>query len=122
MANQCSNSIRRSIDINNVVSSISSSDTPGSPQNLAKSWLLNNDTATNACHGTNQILQRFSLAVFFYSTLGSNWFNNNFWLGQKGECEWHGVICTNGTVTSLELGTFDYIFPLFLCLSGQISK
>ena len=102
----CSSPIGRSNDINTVASSISSSFADGSPQAQAQSWLLSVDTATNACNGFDAIRQRYSLAVFFYSTFGSDWFVNTDWLGPQNECDWYGVECTNGLVTSLSMGEF----------------
>ena len=105
-AYNCSSPFGRSSDIKTVVSSISTSVIPGSPQAQALSWLLINDTATNACNGSDQISQRYSLTVFFYSTMGPDWNHTALWLGPEDECSWFGVRCTNnGFVTSLELGT-----------------
>jgi len=109
-AYNCASPVGRSLDINNAVSSISSSVTPGTPQAKALSWLLNVDTTTNACNGLDKIRQRYSLAVFFYSTIGSNWYDKANWLGPQDECSWYGVTCTNSLVTSLFMGTSCDIF------------
>jgi hypothetical protein len=115
-AYDCKNLTNRDKDINSVVESISGLIEVGSPKNLALQWLLNNDTSTNACDGLNSIQQRYSLAVFYYSTLGSDWINNTFWLGPQDECTWYGVACTSGSVTSLFMGTFCDIFLCFLSI------
>jgi hypothetical protein len=115
-AYNCASPVGRSLDINNAISSISSSVTPGTPQAKALSWLLNVDTTTNACNGLDKIRQRYSLAVFFYSTLGPTWYAKAYWLELQDECSWYGVTCTNGSVTSLFMGTFCYIFLCFLSM------
>lgn len=96
------------MDINNVVSSLSSSVTPNSPQANALSWLLNTDTVTNACNGLDQIRQRYSLAVFYFSTAGPTWYSQAYWLGPQDECTWYGVTCTNSSVTTLYMGMLTW--------------
>jgi hypothetical protein len=111
----CAKPINRNRDINSIVESVSSGIIPGSPQDLALQWLLHNDTATNACDGGDRIRQRFALAVFYYSTKGSDWEKGKTsWLGPSDECTWYGVVCLGGKVTSLEMGMF------FLFLSIEL--
>jgi hypothetical protein len=104
-AYSCDSTDGRYLNIINAVAWISRFVTPGLPQAKALSWLLNVDTDTNACDGFHNIYQRYSLAVFFFSTIGSDWADNTSWLGQQDECSWYGVTCTNGFVTSLFMGT-----------------
>jgi len=107
----CKNLTTRERDITSVAQSISGNIDLGSTQELALQWLVNNDTITNTCNGPNAIQQRYSLAVFYYSTIGSNWTNDTFWLGPQYECTWYGVECTNGLVTSLFMGkSFDIAY------------
>ena len=87
------------------MASISSVIEPMSPEDLALSWLLNEDTETNACGGLDRIIQRYILAVFYFSTNGSDWKNKTKWLLRDNECTWYGVTCSGGiVVTSLFMG------------------
>jgi hypothetical protein len=69
-----------------------------SPQHHALSWLANVDTAP--VDGAF-LLQRYALAVLFYSTSGTTdhtnpkggWFNQVNWMTDKGYCTWNGVEC-----------------------------
>jgi Leucine-rich repeat (LRR) protein len=48
--------------------------------------------------------QREALVAIYNSANGNSWKNKSNWLGDIGtECNWHGVICTNGRVTGLFL-------------------
>lgn len=47
-------------------------DTPGTPQNLAADWLINKDTLY-VCPQDPFLIQRYSMAVFYYSTRGDRW-------------------------------------------------
>lgn len=54
----------------------------------------------------SQSVERFALAVFYFSTTGDSWIRRDGWLPRDGqsECNWFGVSCsTGGLVTSLKL-------------------
>jgi hypothetical protein len=58
----------------------------GSPQQRAFFWLLDNanlDSYTNS-----RRLQRYAMAVFYYSTNGENWADNQGWMSDEDECLW----------------------------------
>jgi hypothetical protein len=105
----------------NGVSSTEAIDTPGSPQNLAFNWVVNLDPEY-LCPDNPTLVQRYSLAVFYYSTAGDNWIEcsaptefdsqdaidaandacdidpvdgagTNAWLTAGTECQWGGVVC-----------------------------
>mmetsp|Transcript_13310 Transcript_13310/g.15255 ORF Transcript_13310/g.15255 Transcript_13310/m.15255 type:complete len:1785 (-) Transcript_13310:4-5358(-) len=59
-----------------------------SPQYMAFSWLLGNKYLME--YSNKRILQRYSLATFYYATNGYQWLNNNFWLSDRKECNWYG--------------------------------
>jgi hypothetical protein len=111
----------------NGVSSTEAIDSPGSPQNLAYSWIVNHDPE-HLCPDSPTLVQRYSLAVFYYSTAGENWLQcsapssfdsqdaiaaanaacdiapvdgagTDAWLTPETECQWGGVVCDpiNGT-------------------------
>jgi hypothetical protein len=90
------------------VSTKSQLTTMDSPQYHALHWLANVDRA-NA--DSPHLLQRYALAVFFYSTSGSSehikpvagWEKQDDWMTSKGICIWYGVKCE----TSDKGPTFD---------------
>ena len=50
--------------------------------------------------------EREALVALYNATNGPNWTNNSGWLGSVGtECNWHGVSCSNGRVTELDLSS-----------------
>jgi len=46
---------------------------------------------------STRLLQRYALAVFYYSTHGSNWISRKYWLTGLHECGWIFVICSDIT-------------------------
>lgn len=107
--------------------------TPGTPQNMALNWLVDDDTAY-LCPEDEFLVQRYSLAAHYYSLSGSRWFNcsapedlsdpaaiaaanaaceiepvagtgSDAWLTPSHECDWGGIACNDGMkVERLELG------------------
>jgi len=86
------------------VSTTNALNTPGTPQNAAVNWLIDDDEF-QVCPGDEKIIQRYVMAVFYYSTEGSSWSEcaqtgpcpggqENF-LDKKHECEWGGISCNN---------------------------
>jgi hypothetical protein len=99
------------------------------PQHLALVWLTDYDQAKMK-PSDDALLQRYALAVFYFSTFpnvdinnvaaqeqAGRWNSNDLWLSDKGFCAWHGVSCgahlhegvevthynANGVVLSLNL-------------------
>jgi len=98
----------RRVEITNIVQSISYVDIKNSPQHRALEWILNED-GTNPCPQEElSLLQRYIVAVFYFSTSGDNWDNcsrysnvcvdsggrnrSNF-LTDTHECSWGGLGC-----------------------------
>jgi hypothetical protein len=80
---------------------------PTTPQGMAFMYLVDEDPyLENPCDATT-IEQRYGLTTIWFATTGSNWRNDEGWLGEEQECNWFGVECalSNMLVTSLELGT-----------------
>jgi surface protein len=72
------------------------------PQGRAFSWLLANPTS--AFVNRSKKIQRFALAVFFWSAGGETWTNSGFWMANLDECLFSGVECNNDkTVVALAL-------------------
>ncbi|KAL3942648.1 MAG: hypothetical protein SGBAC_003196 [Bacillariaceae sp.] len=59
---------------------------PSSPQFKALLWLQSNLVDS---YDSQQKIQRFVLAVLFYSTNGEGWINKGSWLTDADECEWN---------------------------------
>ena len=79
--------------------------TVGTSQHLALVWLTDYDDAKLKADD-DALLQRYGLAVFYFSTFPNldinniaaqekygAWFNNDYWLSEKGFCDWYGVTC-----------------------------
>lgn len=65
----------------------------GSPQYLSVQWLAKNDGAKMKPND-EYAMQRYALAVLFYSTSGTDgWINKTNWMTADGLCNWHGVLC-----------------------------
>merc|ERR1712194_117747 len=63
-----------------------------SPQNNALEWLQSKDTFTST--STDQLIQRYVLAAFYYATKGSSaWDHQTNWLTPVNECSWDGITC-----------------------------
>lgn len=113
------------------ISTSSDVDTPGSPQNLAEEWIINLDPLY-VCPDDPSLGQRYTMAVFYYSTRGDRWtqcsapsdFQNqtavaeanaacnivvseggsDAWLTPSAVCEWGGLSCTNSSVVRIDFG------------------
>jgi len=46
---------------------------------------------------------KVELEMFYKSTGGEHWFNNDGWLDDEGHCNWFGVTCNDGLVTEINL-------------------
>lgn len=89
-------------------------DTPGTPQNLALDWITNLDTLYVCPQQTRALIQRYVMAVFYYSTRGDSWrlcsapedfsdpdsidmanalCGDNAWLTPVSECLWRFLEC-----------------------------
>ncbi|CAB9515234.1 Leucine Rich Repeat [Seminavis robusta] len=92
-------------------------DTPGTPQNLASQWLLNEDTLAAGLPQAKQ-LQRYGLATLFYSTGGdAAWdapqqrqatSSTNSWLNvDSDDCTWSYIVCDS----NLEIVALEFLPP-----------
>ena len=93
------------------------------PQGLATTWIIAQD-GFDVCPDYPKLVQRWTLAVMYFSTNGENWFQcsaspdatdtcgsespfegKRRFLSSVSECEWAGISCINGCVTEVEYGT-----------------
>ena len=101
-----------------------------SPQSEAYAWLQSDPITQTPGRTTRTVVERYALAVLFYSTLPWPAISGPF-LSSVSVCSWVGVSCTDGLVTRLDLwsegiflpGTFPWELALltdlvYLDLSG----
>lgn len=107
------------------VSNLAAMTAPGTPQNRAVTWLAEEDEANIAvplvkvsARAGYSYMTRYILAVFYYSTDGPNWINDNDFLSIDDICGWNkvnydgaryfrqGIYCdsTNGLIFGLDIG------------------
>jgi hypothetical protein len=74
-----------------------------SPQFKAYEWIRKDPFLRS--FESAQMLQRYALATFYYSTGGEgNWNQVDNWLFYgNDECSWEGITCKNGDVTEMSL-------------------
>lgn len=105
-----------------------------SPQNKAFNWILTDDSYCLCPDNTScELVQRYVLAVYYYSTIGEGWTNNTIstgttsecfsgadalWLQPVPSCTWCGNNCDDivhpECVTQIKLGKIDET-PLQTC-------
>jgi hypothetical protein len=101
--------------------------TEGSPQNLALTWLTDLDPSY-ICPQNDRLLQRYSIAVFYYATEGNDWLKcsapEDFedqaaievaaqncpgtpWLTAGSECDWAGLTCNDkNEIQRIDIGKY----------------
>jgi hypothetical protein len=57
------------------------------PQHKAYQWLVANPSLDN--YSRVEKIQRYVMAVFYYSTIGVSWTNQKGWLSEDEECSWY---------------------------------
>ena len=62
---------------------------PTSPQYQTLDWLASKDEMKLSVDAPN-LLQRYVLALVYFSTSGEQWHRDMNWLSDKHECEWNG--------------------------------
>ena len=86
----------------------------GTPQNQALDWIARDDGA-NRSPFDSRFVQRYVLAVFYFSTGGDQWLDcvegeqcnrGNYWLSGDDECTWGGIVCgeTPAGVFTINMG------------------
>lgn len=59
-----------------------------SPQSMALEWLLQDSVNATNVYEDWRLIQRYVLAVLYYSTSGENWKESEKWLSRENECTW----------------------------------
>jgi len=77
-----------------------------SPQYTSACWIINYDLLQLNANDTN-IIQRYIMALLFYSTDGWNWRYGYSFLSGMHECQWNsdaqGIDCRDDSVTDIDL-------------------
>merc|ERR1712151_763514 len=75
-----------------------------SPQSMALKWIIDEDELKMDANDEN-LVQRYVLALLYFSTSGNNWDSSFNWLSEYSECEWwDGITCTeDGKVEIINL-------------------
>jgi hypothetical protein len=112
--------------IMSTVSTDESLSTEGTPQFKAKEWLIQVDSLKLTPSETvtdQQVLQRYSLVVFYYATGGPDSWDPNSWLTED-ECSgqyWTGISCDDDRqVRAMAFGKDHYV-PCILMSSLLLS-
>ena len=66
-----------------------------SPQFRAMEWLANSPTDTNSLTAVDRTIERFVLALLFYTLNGSEWKRSQSWLSDENACNWETVTCSH---------------------------
>lgn len=109
-------------------------DTKNSAQYLAREWIIHSDLLKLTPSETishNRVLQRYILAVFYYSTGGSRTWKHNNWL-EGDECSnmvWTGISCNDdNTIRAIAFdnaglqGTLPYEIGFLTMLENLVIK
>jgi len=99
------------LDILNTVSDPNLLSTSGTPENDASDWLIGQDSFT-VCPEDTKLIQRYVMALFYYSTEGESWSScgqgdlgcaGTVFLAPTFECEWFGLTCNQeDCITEIE--------------------
>ena len=73
-----------------------------SPQSRAMKWILEEDKFNVTLDSLN-LVQRYTLAVFFYSLSGDKWRNKRGFLSESHECDWESIDCKNEYIEEIDL-------------------
>jgi len=102
---------------------------PDSYQAAALKWLVEDSMQTQTKAKDPFMIQRYTLALFYLSTHGDEWTQNDGWMTNEGYCSWHGISCLgteedmahrhgNGRVFELNLASNQVRGNLPLELNG----
>jgi hypothetical protein len=74
-------------------------------------WLNDDDENTTTAEERKDWMwvERYLLAVLYYSTNGTDWVDNSGWLSNNSHCldnTWYGISCQDDSIVSIELGMY----------------
>lgn len=123
----------------NDISPLSLIEQPGTSQNLAFDWLVNDDFFQACPEERNDVEQRYILAVLYFNNGGDDWsqcnadnspmvnpcFNGDRFLSGSDVCLWFGISCQDDLIFDVELRKFAIMtlcLGLLLALHTQIDS
>ena len=118
--------IQRDALINIYVRQISSPDdvdTEGTPQNLATEWIINQDPL-QLCPTDPNLVERYVMAVFYYSTLGNRWYECSSQDSSEDctiEVSPLSSTSTNATTTMVISGSDPWLSEASVCTWGGLA-
>ena len=68
------------------------------PQYLALDWITNEKTLPLLLNdfSSSLIVQRYTVALIYFSMKGEHWSNSSLFLSDSHECNWYGISCDGG--------------------------
>ena len=83
-------------------------------------WCLLPSQVTTYCRAVTDVpaTECAALEALFSATDGWRWGNRGGWLNNTQACQWHGVTCTGGHVTRLQLANNGLAGPLPAAIDG----
>ena len=97
---------------------------PNSSQSQALKW-LENSAFIQTNPADRRIIQRYVLATLYFSTNGPGWGENEGWVTDNNECDWHSVSCNwRSRVNELSLANNNLVgtLPPDLALLTNLGK
>jgi hypothetical protein len=83
-----------------LTSTVDSSD----PYVLGATWVTNVD----GFNGKEHTIVRYALAVLYYATNGTQWYNSTNWLSNEYYCNWHGVVCCEDVPATVACNSSEF--------------
>lgn len=100
-------------------------DDEGSAQNKALWWIANDDNAQVKL-GSCELIQRYALATFFFSTFAAddhpNWDTSTNWMTENSVCEWYGIKCVSSAESENPVEASDHMHVFHLDLADNNVK
>jgi hypothetical protein len=82
-------------------------------QETALEW---HETDLGRISSPGEIVERFVLAVIYFTTNGGQWYRNDLWLSGGSLCQWFGIICHEDGNISIDLSKHTNHFRVgWLC-------
>jgi hypothetical protein len=74
-------------------------------------WLNDDDDYTSTAEERKDWMwvERYLLALLYYSTNGTDWVDNSGWLSNNSHCldnTWYGISCQDDSIVSIDLGMY----------------
>jgi Leucine-rich repeat (LRR) protein len=86
-------------------------------QQMAYEWIVHNDTDQVICPDSDNLFQRYALALFYFACNGFEWTideGKDYLSRDSSECDWYGIACAddNSTIIGLHFDNSSIIGTL----------